>query len=295
MKNLHNKFQILQFIIIISFYILSFEYENDNIIDKNTEYYQFILKILKYNEISKKFIKKKISNYNEEYNKLLENNEYFYVFYSGNVYTYFFREKGENSNVIYFNGITNVNDIHTILSTIMDIVSSNFNYENIEKLLNKKGILYESEIYSNKYSLLELFDYLYHNIYSKEKLFLKINGFSLGGPISQLFTILIKDKYKDLDIEIFNIESWFGGNKEIYENMKNKINISNIYNKKSLFYFFNIIFQKYFKATHFIYNNDFPQHNKFISEKFSSGLINYIVENHLLSKIFSNDNKYYLT
>lgn len=295
MKNLHNKFQILQFIIIISFYILSFENENDNIIDKNTEYYQFILKILKYNEISKKFIKKKISNYNEEYNKLLENNEYFYVFYSGNVYTYFFREKGENSNVIYFNGITNVNDIQTILSTIMDVVSSNFNYENIEKLLNKKGILYEPEIYSNKYSLLELFDYLYHNIYSKEKLFLKINGFSLGGPISQLFTILIKDKYKDLDIEIYNVESWFGGNKEIYENMKNKINISNIYNKKSLFYFFNIIFQKYFKATHFIHNNNFPQYNKFTSEKFPNGLIHYIVENHLLSRIFSNDNKYYLT
>lgn len=289
MKNLHNKFQILQFIIIISFYILSFEYDNDNIIDKNTEYYQFILKILKYNEISKKFIKKKISNYNEEFNKLLENNEYFYVFYSGNVYTYFFREKGENSNVIYFNGITNVNDIQTILSTIMDVVSSNFNYENIEKLLNKKGILYESGIHSNKYSLLELFDYLYHNIYSKEKLLLKINGFSLGGPISQLFTILIKDKYKDLDIEIYNVESWFGGNKEIYENMKNKINISNIYNKKSLFYFFNIIFQKYFKATHFIHNNNFPQHTKFISDKFPNGLIHYVVENHLLSKIFSND------
>lgn len=289
MKNLHNKFQILQFIIIISFYILSFEYDNDNIIDKNAEYYQFLLKILKYNEISKKFIKKKISNYNEEYNKLLENNEYFYVFYSGNVYTYFFREKGENSNVIYFNGITNVNDIQTILSTIMDVVSSNFNYENIEKLLNKKGILYESEIYPNKYSLLELFDYLYHNIYSKEKLLLKINGFSLGGPISQLFTILIKDKYKDLDIEIYNVESWFGGNKEIYENMKNKINISNIYNKKSLFYFFNIIFQKYFKATHFIHNNNFPEHTKFISDKFPNGLIHYVVENHLLSKIFSND------
>lgn len=289
MKNLHNKFQILQFIIIISFYILSFEYDNDNIIDKNAEYYQFILKILKYNEISKKFINKKISNYNEEYNKLLDNNEYFYVFYSGNVYTYFFREKGENSNVIYFNGITNVNDIQTILSTIMDVVSSNFNYENIEKLLNKKGILYESEIYPNKYSLLELFDYLYHNIYSKEKLLLKINGFSLGGPISQLFTILIKDKYKDLDIEIYNVESWFGGNKEIYENMKNKINISNIYNKKSLFYFFNIIFQKYFKATHFIHNNNFPEHTKFISDKFPNGLIHYVVENHLLSKIFSND------
>ena len=289
MKNLHNKFQILQFIIIISFYILSFEYDNDNIIDKNAEYYQFILKILKYNEISKKFINKKISNYNEEYNKLLDNNEYFYVFYSGNVYTYFFREKGENSNVIYFNGITNVNDIQTILSTIMDVVSSNFNYENIEKLLNKKGILYESEIYPNKYYLLELFDYLYHNIYSKEKLLLKINGFSLGGPISQLFTILIKDKYKDLDIEIYNVESWFGGNKEIYENMKNKINISNIYNKKSLFYFFNIIFQKYFKATHFIHNNNFPEHTKFISDKFPNGLIHYVVENHLLSKIFSND------
>ena len=92
-----------------------------------------------------------------------------------------------------------------------------------------------------------------------------------------------------------NIELLNHGLEVIYENMKNKINISNNYNKKSLFYFFNIIFQKYFEETHFIYNNDFLKHNKFISEKFPNGLINYFLENHLLSKIFSNDDKYYLT
>lgn len=294
MNKLLKKIQIIQFIIIISFFILSENKNDENYLNKNTEYYNFLKNIVKYNEITKKFVKKnndKFINFSKEYKLLLDNNDYFYIFYNNNVYTYFFKEKNSDKHTIYFNGINNINDIKIVLNTIYDIISSNFNFDNIEKLLNKKGLLYKIEkdkleINHDKYSVLDVFDYLYNKIYLQddEKIELTINGFSLGGPISQLFTLFLLDKYNNLNIDMYNIESWFGGNEEIYDKMMTKINIFNIYNQKSVFYFFNLFFQKYFKSNYLINDNE----EKIIDynvDIFPMGIINYVIDNHLLSKI----------
>jgi len=300
MKNLLNKIQIVQFIIIMALYILSSYKKDEMILDKDSKYYKFLLNIVKYNNITKQFVKKnnKAINYIEQYKLLLESNDYFYIFYNNNIYTYFFKEKDSDSHIIYFNGINNINDIKIIIKTVIDIFKSNFNFDNIETLLNKKGLLYKIEnehveINNNRYSVIEVFDYLYENIYSKnESIHISINGFSLGGPISQLFTLLLLEKYENkIKIDIYNIESWFGGNKDLYNQIKDKTNITNIYNQKSLFYFFNIYFQKYFKSNLLINNengNDEIEYINYNINLFPLGIINYGIDNHLLSKILSH-------
>ena len=262
-----------------------------------------MLNIVKYNSITKKFVKKnnKGIEYIDKYKLLLENNEYFYIFYNNNVYVYLFKKEDAQEHTIYFNGINNINDIKIIINTIFDIINSKFNFNNIEKLLNKKGLLYRIEknnvtIIDNKYSVLEVFDYLYNNNYiydeftqNENKINLNINGFSLGGPISQLFTLLILEKYDNkFNINIYNIESWFGGNEEIYEKINNKVTLFNIYSDKSVFYFFNIFFQKYFKSNYLIKNEEYTENTTLIDYNnhiFPLGIIKYAIDNHLLSKI----------
>ena len=296
MDKLLKKLQILQFIIIISLFIISnFNENNETYLNKDTEYYNFLLKIIEYNKITIKFIKKNIKyiDFEDKYNLLLKNNEYFYIFYNNNVYTYFFKEVNNDQHVIYFNGINNIKDIKIILNTIFEITNSNFNFESIEKLLNKKGLLYkidqdQIEITNDKYSVLEVFDYLYNEVYLSKNVKLKINGFSLGGPISQLFTLFLLEHYSEINIDMYNVESWFGGNEEIYNKLIDNVNIFNIYNNKSIFYFFNIFFQKYFKSNYLLDSSEQPIINYNLNI-FPFGIINYFIDNHLLSKILKND------
>ena len=71
--------------------------------------------------------------------------------------------------------------------------------------------------------------------------------------------------------------------------MNSKVNIFNIYSEKSVFYFFNIFFQKYFKSNYLINNEDEYIDNKILLEYhthiFPVGIIKYVIDNHLLSKI----------
>lgn len=300
-----KKIQLFQFIIIIFFYILSSNTDDHQQLDKNSEYYTFLNKMVNYNKITKKIIKKNkdVLEYHDDYKIFLNNNEYFYVFYSNNVYVYFFKEHGSEKHNIYFNGINNINDINIILKTVFEIINQNFNYDNINKLLNNKGYLYK--IYDNsiikiktKYTIIEIFDMLYESIYNPEKdsnlVNLQIDGFSIGGPESQLFTILLLEKYENkLNISMHNIESWFGGNKEIYNKLNKRIKLFNIYNNKSIFYFFNMFCQKYFKTDYLIINKNVVKDEeeeedreifKYCTEIFPLGIYNYIIDSHVLSK-----------
>lgn len=97
------------------------------------------------------------------------------------MFIHIFKEVNNDQHVIYFNGINNIKDIKIILNTIFEITNSNFNFESIEKLLNKKGLLYkidqdQIEITNDKYSVLEVFDYLYNEVYLSKNVKLKING-----------------------------------------------------------------------------------------------------------------------
>jgi hypothetical protein len=299
MNNLFKKVQILQFIIVISFYLLSNLSENkdDKILEKDSECYIYLVNIVKYNNIIKPYLNNLTDN-NIDNNIFLENNDYFYFFHNQyNVFAYFFKEKNSDTHQIYFNGINNIFDIKTIIN----ILINNFTFENIEDILHKNGKLYniiENKIEfmneNNNISILNVFDILSNIIYNidNSKVNLKINGYSLGGPISQVFVYLILEKYKDkINIEVCNIESWFAGDKKSFDIFKNMLKFSNIYNKKSILYFFNIIFQKYNKADFYIDNSCINDNNidKYISRVFPKGIIKYIKNYHLLSNILKED------
>jgi hypothetical protein len=298
-----KKIQLLQFIIIIFFYILSSSTDEYEKLDKNCEYYTFLCKMVSYNKLTKKIIKKNrdVLDFNDNYKIFLNDNEYFYIFYSNNVYVYFFKERGSNKHNIYFNGINNMNDLNIIVKTVLEIINQNFNYDNINKLLNNDGYLYK--FYDNsiikiktKYTIIEVFYMIYENVYNpnkdSNKIDLQIDGFSIGGPESQLFAILLLEKYENkLNITMHNIESWFGGNKEIYDKLNKKIKLLNIYNNKSIFYFFNIFWQKYFKTNFLIIskNNDnekdeYEEMFDYGNKIFPLGIYDYIIDSHVLSK-----------
>jgi hypothetical protein len=316
MINLLKKAQLLQFMILIIFYILSNNSKknkdnenNKEILYKNTEYYNFLKTIVSYNDVTRKYIKfmKKNKSIKIEINnnQLVNNNDYFYIFYNKyNIYVYFFKEKDSEYHNIYFNGLNNRNDLFVMIDIAYKVLTNEFNFEQIENIIEKPGNLYyikKDEINKisslNNCSLIKSFEYIFHkyntynNICKKkinDKINLKINGYSLGGVFSQVFSHMILNKYNDIyNIEVYNVETWFGGDKELFDKFIDRVNIKNIYQKNSILYFYNVLCQPYFKSDYIIESEDNNLGN--IIENsitlFPFGLIKYINNNHLLSKI----------
>ena len=80
----------------------------------------------------------------------------------------------------------------------------------------------------------------------------KIYGYSLGGIFAQYFIERYKYMFDDYEIslEIINIESWFDGNESKYNKFIKKYgSIKNIFNKKSLLFIHNKMYQKFNKTT----------------------------------------------
>ena len=281
MSKLLKKTQIL---VILIFCLLSkIENEDNKILDKRSEYYASLIKNITYISNIKKYLA------NDEYSISLSDVEYLYFFNSKyNLITLFFKEKNTDYHTIYFDGIDNSNDIMLILK----VISNRFSFENIENILYKNGDLYIIEDDINnislnmKLSLLNVFDYLLNNVYGT-CLNIRINGYSLGGPLSQVFAHILLKKYKNINLEIYNIESWFGGNKEIYDDIIKNSTIVNIYNYKSLFYFINTFCQKYFKSDYIIIddNEKSPPLDSYLYAKFPYGIINYIKDKHSIINI----------
>ena len=316
MINLLKKAQLLQFMILMIFYILSNKTKNnedennEEVLYKNTQYYNFLKTIVSYNEVTRKYIqfmkKNKPIKMEIDNTQLVNNNDYFYIFYNKyNIYVYFFKEKNSDYHNIYFNGLNNRNDLFVMIDIAHKVLTNKFNFEQIENIIEKPGNLYyikkneinKISLLGNHCSLIESFDYIFYkynihnNIYKKknnDKIKLKINGYSLGGVFSQVFAYTILNKYDNIyDIEVYNVETWFGGNKELFDKFTNKVNIKNIYHKNSILYFYNILCQSYFKSDYTIECEDNNLGN--ILENsivlFPFGIIKYINNNHLLSKI----------
>ena len=143
--------------------------------------------------------------------------------------------------------------------------------------------------------MLDTFEYIYNLIYIKykinNKINLSINGYSLGGPYSQVFINLLFTKYNDLNIELYIIESWFIGNENNYNNLKNNIKIYNIYNNNSILYFYNNIFQDYNKCD-YVLNNKKSTINHFLKYLLKNppfGIIKYTKDHHMLSRIIRDE------
>jgi hypothetical protein len=305
MNNFWENIEIIQFIIICLFISYQNNLDTEKILEKDSKYYKFLLNIINYNKITRKNIE---DNLKDDINKInhdifLKNNEYFYIFTNNdNVYVYFFQEKISKKHFIYFNGFNNLKDI----KTIFNICTNNLTYENIENILNKNGIFYKiinNKVIKleNKITILKIFDHLYNKIYNKiynildenNKINLYINGYSLGGPYSQVFINLLLNKYNNLNIELYNIESWFFGDEYKYNNLKNNIKIYNIYNNKSILYFYNNIFQDYNKCDYILNNDnkDFIKKyfKKYLCKTAPYGIIKYTKDHHLLSRIISEE------
>jgi hypothetical protein len=301
-----NILEIIQFISICLFILYQNNINTDKIInlDKDSKYYNFLLNIIIYNNITRNNIENNLKNKINKINHdiFLKNNNYFYIFTNNkNLYVYFFQEKKTKKHCIYFNGFNNIYDIKTIFNLIIN----NITYKNVKSTLNDNGKYYHiidnkvKEV-NNKITLLEIFESLYKKKYindkENDKINLSINGYSLGGPYSQVFIFLLFEKYKDLNIELYNIESWFVDNEYKYNNLKNNIKIYNIYNNKSIFYFYNNIFQKYNECNYIINNHN--NEKKFINNFFFKyllknapyGIIKYTKDHHLLSNILEKIN-----
>jgi len=235
------------------------------------------------------------SNNNESINLLLENNLYFYFFKNKNLLIYFIQNSITNEHFIYFNGIHNIKEFIDFFVHKITFSAKEF----INEILNEKGMFYQI----NKNNNDEIECLLINNdlrdiilqmadIYKEDKI--KIYGYSLGGVFSQYFIEKYFDIFNELNIslEIINIESWFDGNKSKYNNYIKKYGgFKNIFNKKSLLYIHNKIFQNYNKPTHFfeidnliddkLENND--EINNYLLEIFPFGFINFWKDKHNLN------------
>jgi hypothetical protein len=283
------KLYIIQ-IILISIFLL---YGNNNdstkdekILEKNSDYYNFLSNIVHYNNITRESVENGYIINNELF---LKENEYFYIFYNkNNLYVYFFQNKLTKEHVIYFNGFNNLKDIDMIYHFITNSITPNY----IEGILNKCGNYYEVindtvvQI-NNDYNIFNIFDNLYKNKYTVDKNKISVNGYSLGGIFSQVFVDIIYSKniYTDLNIQMYNIESWFLSNKNPKSNK-----ICTIFSERSILYFYNNLFQRENKCDYLLKseNNSLKKYiKKYVFKSAPFGIINYIKDHHFLSNIIN--------
>jgi hypothetical protein len=279
------KLYIIQ-IILISIFIL-YGYNNDSskdekILEKDSDYYKFLLNIVHYNNITRESIENGYIIHNELF---LKENEYFYIFYNkNNLYVYFFQNKLTKEHVIYFNGFNNLKDIDMIYHFLTNRITPKY----IEGILLKSGNYYEvindSVVQiNNNYTIFDIFDHLYNSKYKVDKNKISVNGYSLGGVFSQVFVDMIysKNLYNDLTIQMYNIESWVISN-------KNPNKICTLFNEKSILYFYNNLFQSENKCDYLLKseNNSLKKYiEKYIFMSAPFGIINYIKDHHFLSNI----------
>ncbi len=300
MDNLLEKVQLIEYIIILILYLVTSNLQNENdciILNTESEYYKYLKRIVSYNEIFDKYLKKVIPI--DKCNYILQNNEYFYLYHNKyNIYTYFYKEKDSDIHNIYFNGINNKKDLNIIVDTVLKIIINKFNYEYIEKLMNKNGLLYKIEMTGIKKlkiidddklkenTLLNTFEYIFYNVYENNNIVnININGYSLGGILSQVFVYKLLELYPDrLNIKLYNIESWFGGNETEYNEFIKNVEIENLYNTNSIFNIYNKLIQPYHNNNKYLETkHDYKYYIKNLHNNID--IVKYINKYHFLSKI----------
>ena len=102
-----------------------------------------------------------------------------------------------------------------------------------------------------------------------------------------LHNILISKKYVqkyNLQIDLYIIESWWGGNNEFYDYLSSYIKIHNVMCMGSILYYYNLFFQNYFKVNKYI---QFPLKKlfyKYIQLPFPFGFTEYFGDHHYISR-----------
>jgi hypothetical protein len=276
--NIYEKGQILQFCIILFMIEYSNQYKINN--EKLTNNKDILLDIVNY----KKIIFKKY----KPIDNLILNNEYFYYFKSSMLNVFFFKKTNSKEHIIFFDGMKKFKDVIDLLINIS--VESLNHY--IFDILNEDGVFYDNTFkkYEDINNIFEAFLYIKEMLYKKEEENnLSIYGYSLGGPLSYLFLdILDKNNISNnLNIKITSIESWFEGDKKLYNKIKNKNDFKTIFNKGSFMFLYKNIFQTYIDDYILVekHNNNDNIPEKYFMEQFPFGLIQYFKDNHSIDKI----------
>jgi len=244
---------------------------------------------------------------NESINELINDNNYFYFFKNKNMLVYFIHNSVTDEHFMYFNGIQNIgefidffiykikNSTHDFINDILDENGSFYqiNYNDGDS----RGDVNNLELRINcLYINSDLKKILFYMIdkYSSKKL--KIYGYSLGGIFSQYFMEKYKYIYDNSEIElkIINIESWFDGNESKYNKFIAKYgSIKNIFNKQSLLYIHNKIYQNFNKTSNLFeidFNNIDEEYiiNNYFLDFFPFGFIKFWLDQHNLNYNISN-------
>ena len=273
--NIYEKAQILQFCIIL----FMIEYSNQYTINNEKIQYNkdILLDITNYKKI--------IFKNNESIDNLILNNEYFYYFKSSMLNVFFFKKN--NSHIIFFDGMKKFKDV---IDLIINISLESLNHY-IFDILNEDGILYDNTLkeYDNINNIFEAFLYIKEMLYKKDQENnVSIYGYSLGGPLSYLFLDILEknDLTEKLNIKITSIESWFEGNKQLYDKIKNKNDFKTIFNKGSFMFLYKNIFQTYIDDYILVEKTDDDEiQDKYLMKPFPFGLIQYFKDNHSIDKI----------
>jgi hypothetical protein len=284
-SNIFEKAQIIQFLIILFMKNYSDKYKSK--IDYNKD---ILVDISYYKTNIYNIFKNKLEIENENNDNIIENviknTDYFYFFNASILKVYFYKKKDTNEHIIFFDGLKKTKDIINLLINVIQQKNNNYIFD----ILNNDGILYSiKNKLINKESLNNIFEsflFVQDKYYTNNDI-INIYGYSLGGPLSYLFyDILEKNNFiENIKINITSIESWFEGNKELYEKIKNNNNYKSLFNKKSFMFLYKNIFQKSIDNYILIEKNDDNEIEKYIINLCPFGLIDYFKDNHSLDKI----------
>ncbi len=306
LTNLYVKFNFIQYIFIIFLICGTIIKKNNtqlNVVKKYDTIYRtmhnhytiskFVKNIIKKCEINHYHISHKYQH-NELNNSIFDDYEYIYFFRSKNLLVYFFKNNANNQNnkhKIYFEGVNEMGDLQYL--SFPTKWFDEYTLKSVRKNLSERGFLFQitkKHVYRIKnelHSIFDSFSYLNHHIYNNHKL-IEIEGYSMGGVLSQVFIyILLSNKYIQkykLEIDLYIIESWWGGNKDFYEYLSSYIKIYNVMCVGSILYYYNLFFQNYFKVKKYVSFPVKPLFSKYAQLPFPFGITEYFGDHHYISR-----------
>lgn len=301
--NSYFKFNFVQYILIIFLICGTIIKKNStqlNVVKKYDSIYRTMYNHYEISKFVKDIIKKcNINHYHisHKYNLmkfkvLFEKNEYIYFFRSKNLLVYFFKKVDEYNHKVYFEGVDEMSDLQYL--SFPNKWFDEYTLKSVRKNLSESGFLFQINkdnvirIKNEAHSIFDSFSYLNKEIYNKNKMKLEIEGYSMGGVLSQIFIyILLSNKYIQrykLNIHLYIIESWWGGNKDFYEYLSSYVTIHNIMCMGSILYYYNIFFQNYFKVKKYVSFPIKPLFYKYIQSPFPIGVTEYFGDHHYISR-----------
>ncbi len=301
-------FEYLQFsVLCICFFILWYQKDSSiEYIQPEDESYHMMRNHLELSEhrsdiepkLKKMLMKKDIETLHTK--KIIDTYDeykYIYIFYSKHLIIYFTKKCGEEDK-IFFEGVNKIEDLKNI--SLFQIFKNKGIMTIHQDTIEEEGIFVRmDECYLEKIddiiSVEEAFYYIKREWYKKQcdhKYHIWIEGYSLGGLYSQLFIyqLYMKGKLKKCKIKYFNIESWFGGDKENFEEFKKIVEYKSVLTYGGILHVYNRLFQKYHHIEKMVkIDEDQEDIKKYMKYPFPFGILRYIFKYHLLSSFIKKN------